>query len=341
MRQFPAAILALVFISSPAWAQQKVVDEIVARVNAEIILKSEYENAKKELRDLLQKRDNLQGAQLEKEYEDSQKNLLRDMVDQSLLLQKAKEMDMNADLEVIKSMERLRQENSIPTMEALEQAIIAQGTSLDDFKQSIRTQYLSSQVLGREVDSKIVITTEQLRSYYEAHKQEFDRPEGVRLSEITILTQEKVPAQAELQKKKAEDALAALKRGDDFVEVAKKYSESQTAQDGGGLGFFQKGQLAKFLEDQAAKLEKGQVSDLLTLQDAFMIVKLDDKHNGGILPFELAQSEIQDRLWRERRAPRIREYLTKLRSEGFVEIRSGYTDTGAAGSVASEAKSQN
>ncbi len=339
MRQFLAAILALVFISSPAWAQQKVVDEIIARVNAEIILKSEYEAGKKELRDLLQRRDNLTGAQLEREYEEGLKSLLRDMVDQSLLLQKAKEMDMNADLEVIKSMERLRQENNIATMEALEQAIIAQGTSLDDFKQSIRTQYLSSQVLGREVDSRIVITTEQLRTYYEEHKQEFDRPEGVRLSEITILTQEKTPAQIEEQKKKAEEALAAIKRGDDFVTVAQKYSESQTAPDGGGLGFFQKGQLAKFLEDQAAKLEKGQVSELLALQDAFMIVKVDDKHTGGILAFDLAQAEIQDRLWRERRAPRIREYLTKLRTEGFVEIRSGYTDTGAA--PASEAKSQN
>jgi peptidyl-prolyl cis-trans isomerase SurA len=224
-------------------------------------------------------------------------------------------------------MERLRQENNIPTMEALEKAIVDQGTTVEDFKQSIRSQYLSSQVLGREVDSKIIVTTEEIRNYYETHKQDFDRPEGVRLREITILS----GPSAEQQKQKADEALAAAKRGDDFVELARKYSESQTAEQGGDLGFFQKGQLAKFLEDAAAKLDKGQVSDLLTLQDAFMIVKLEDKHTGGILAFELAQDEIQDRLWRERRAPKIREYLSRLRTEGFVEVRDGYADTGAAG----------
>jgi peptidyl-prolyl cis-trans isomerase SurA len=327
MYQFLAVILTTVFISSPAWAGQKVVDEIIARVNAEIILKSEYENAKRELLELLQRRDGLQGAQLERQYQAAMKDLLRDMIDQSLLLQKAKEMDLNADLEVIKSMERLRQENNIPTMEALEKAIVDQGTTVEDFKQSIRSQYLSSQVLGREVDSKIIVTTEEIRNYYETHKQDFDRPEGVRLREITILS----GPSAEQQKQKADEALAAAKRGDDFVELARKYSESQTAEQGGDLGFFQKGQLAKFLEDAAAKLDKGQVSDLLTLQDAFMIVKLEDKHTGGILAFELAQDEIQDRLWRERRAPKIREYLSRLRTEGFVEVRDGYADTGAAG----------
>jgi peptidyl-prolyl cis-trans isomerase SurA len=337
MRQFLAVILTSVVISGPASAQ-KVVDEIVARVNVEIVLKSEYESAKTELRGLIQ-REGVQGPQVEREYEERLKNLLRDMVDQSLLMQKAKEMDLNADLEVVKSLERLRQEYNFSTTELLEKAIVEQGSTVEDFKQNIRSQYLSSQVLGREVDSKIVVTTEQIRNYYETHTKDFDRPEGVRLREITVLTKDKTPEQAAQQKQKAEEALAAIKRGDDFVQVVQKYSESQSVQNGGDLGFFQKGQLAKFLEDVAARIEKGQVSELLTLEDAFMIVKVEDKHSGGILAFELAQDEIQDRLWRERRAPRIREYLTRLRTEGFVEIRDGYVDTGAAGKI-SEAKSQ-
>jgi len=95
------------------------------------------------------------------------------------------------------------------------------------------------------------------------------------------------------------------------------------------LGFFPKGQLAKALEDGVASLEKGQATDLLTLPYGFVILKVDDKHAGGILPFELAQKEITDILFQQNVQPKIREYLTRLRTEGFIEIKPGYVDAGA------------
>src|SRR5207244_10970032 len=121
-------------------------------------------------------------------------------------------------------------------------------------------------------------------------------------------------------KNKIEEALANVKKGDNFAEVASKYSESQTAQEGGDLGFFIKGELAAPLEAAASKLARGQVSDVLTLNGAFMILKVEDKHEGGILPFELAQKEIQDILFQQSVQPKIREYLTKLRSDGFIKV---------------------
>ena len=110
--------------------------------------------------------------------------------------------------------------------------------------------------------------------------------------------------------------------------MAAKYSESQNAQEGGDLGFFAKGDLAKPLEDVVSNLEKGQVSDIITLNDGFMILKVEDKHEGGTLPFELAQKEIQDILWTQGVQPKIREFLTKLRADGFVRIADGYADLG-------------
>ena len=123
-----------------------------------------------------------------------------------------------------------------------------------------------------------------------------------------------------------------MKKGDNFAEVASKYSESQTAQGGGDLGFFVKGELDKPLEDLASKLEKGQVTDIIPLRDGFMILKLDDKHEGGILPFELAQKDIQDVLFQQGVQPKIREFLTKLRGDGFVKVADGYTDLGSQSS---------
>ena len=226
-------------------------------------------------------------------------------------------------------MERMRQEYKFETMEALEKAIVEQNISLDDYKQQIRNRYLTSQVLGREVYPKIIITNEEMRKYYDANQKNFDRPAGIQLSEITISTDGKTPEEVAAQRQKADDALAAVKKGDDFAETARKFSEAPTAQDGGVLGFFPAGQLAKPLEDAVAKLEKGQTTDMLTLPYGFVILKMDDKHSGGILSFELAQKDIQDQLFQQLVQPKIREYLTKLRTDGFIELKPGYVDGGA------------
>jgi len=251
------------------------------------------------------------------------------MIDETLLLQQAKEMGISADIEVLKALERMRQERKLESMEALEKEIVSQGYTVDDVRQNIRTQYLSSQVLQREVYGRVVITNDEIHKYYDEHQKDFDRPAGIHLREITVLTENRGPEEVASQKKKIEEALAAVKKGDDFGATAAKYSESQTAAEGGDFGFFTKGELSSGLEEIVSKLDKGQVTDVLTVQGAFMIIKLDDKHNGGILPFELAQKEVQDLLWRKALDPKIKDYLTKLRNDGFVKVAEGYSDAGA------------
>jgi peptidyl-prolyl cis-trans isomerase SurA len=315
-------------------AQTKTVEEIVALVNSDIILKSELDRELTKLRAGLAapapQGGGLSGAQLEQAFAEQSKNKLRDLIDQALLLQKAKEMDMTADLELIKTMERMRQEYKFESLDALEKAIVEQGNNIDEFKQEIKTRYLTGQVLGREVYGKVIITVEDMRKYYDEHKKDFDRPEGVHIRMITVSIENRGPEQIASQKQKAEEALAAIKKGDDFAEVAQKFSEAENAQDGGDLGFFEKGQLNKSLEDEALKLEKGQTTDVLTMPYGFVIIKVDDKHTGGVLPFELAQKEIQDTLFSQRVQPKIREYLTKLRGDGFIKVYPGYADTGEA-----------
>ena len=326
----------ILLVASGGLAQTKTVDEIIAWVNSDIILKSEYETRKALIRNDLAEAPprgrGLQGAQLEQAFNDAQKTLLRDLIDETLLLQQAKDMSLNADLELIKTKEQLRQERHLESMEELEKAIVAQGFTLDEFNQNIKTRYLTQQVLQREVYGRVVITTEEMKKYYDANLKSFDRPAGIRVREISVYTENRGPAEIESQKKKIEEALAAVKKGDNFAEVASKYSESQTAQGGGDLGFFVKGELDKPLEDVASKLEKGQVTDIIPLRDGFMILKLDDKHEGGILPFELAQKDIQDVLFQQGVQPKIREFLTKLRGDGFVKVADGYTDLGSQSS---------
>src|SRR5262245_48369713 len=329
-----AFILLLLIFGGTASAQTKTLEEIVAWVNNDIILKSEYERRKAQIReDLAQpapRGKGLQGAQLDQAMNEQSKVLLQQMIDETLLLQQARDMGLSAETELVKTKDRLRQEQKLDSIEALEKEIVAQGYSLDEFNQNIRVQYLTSQVFQREVYPRVTITMEEARKYYDSHVKEFDRPAGIRVREITIITENRSPEQVANQRKKAEEALAAIKKGDDFGQVADKYSESETAREGGDLGFFAKGELSPVLETVTDKLEKGQVSDVIPVQGAFMIIKVDDKHTGGILSFDLAQKEIFDRLWQQAVPGKIREYLTKLRTDGFIRVAEGYADTGAS-----------
>ena len=309
---------------------QKTLDEIIARVNSDIILRSEYDAMELSMGEELSQQ--MQGLQLERALEESKRNLLRGLIDNHLLLQKAKDLDMTADLEVIKTMERLRQDYSFDSLEALEIAIVQQGQDLETFKENISTQYLTGQVLQREVYPKIIITTDGLRNYYEEHKTEFDRPAGIQLQEIVFITEGKTPEELEDIRKKADETLFRVHTGDDFGEVANEVSESATASNFGNLGFFEKGQLSEDYETAAADLARDEVSAVIELSDALVILKVADRHDGGILAFELARSDIQDFLWSARVQPRVREYLMRLRLEGFIEIHEGYSDSGAPGS---------
>jgi peptidyl-prolyl cis-trans isomerase SurA len=327
-----AVILISLFFGVPAQAQVRTLEEIIAWVNNEVILKSEYERRKARLRQDLAEAPprgrGLQGAQLDQVYNEQAKLILQQLIDETLILQQARDMGLSADNEIIKTMDRLRQEQKLSSIEALEKEIVGQGFNLDEFKQEIRVQYLYSQVMQREVYPRVIVTNEEARKYYDSHVKDFDRPAGIRVREVTILTENRGPEQIESQRKKAEEALEAIKKGEDFVAIAAKFSESQTAQEGGDLGFFAKGELAPVLETVTDKLEKGQVSDVVPVQGAFMIIKVDDKHNGGILPFDLAQKEVFDVLWQQAVRPKMREYLSKLRVEGFVKTADGYVDTG-------------
>src|SRR5262245_11339519 len=132
MKRLATAVIlfTIALAPPPAWTQTpstKVLDEIAVKINSDIILKSEVEKAERDLRANLAER-SLHGAQLEQVFNDQRKHVLRNLIDESLLLQIAKEQGLSAELEVAKAMEQLRQEYKLPSIEALESEIIKQGS---------------------------------------------------------------------------------------------------------------------------------------------------------------------------------------------------------------------
>ncbi len=308
----------------------RVVEEIVARVNNEIITYSEYQKSESELHEEVKQ--DCQGCtqdRLNTMYEERQKNLLRDQIDQSLLQQRAKDLGISVENDVIKRLDQVRQQNNFPSMEALQAAVEGQGISWEEYKATIRNQLLTQEVIRREVGSRVDIGRDDVKKYYEEHKQEFVRPEQVVLADIFLSTEGKTPEQTALIQKKANDLLARLKKGDDFAELAKRNSEGPTSKDGGELGAFERGQLSKQLEDTVFALNKNQLTDVIQTKTGFEILKVIEHFEAGLQPVEKVEPEIENRIYGQRMAPILRNYLAELREESYVIVKPGYVDTAA------------
>ena len=323
--------LALSIVGIVMWvtgaAAQTTIDRVIVQVNDEVILKSEYDQQRLGLRAELSAQ--FEGAQLERTLAEAELDLLRNLIDQSLLRQVGEQAGLRTDLEVIRTMEQMRQEYNFETLEELEAAIVQQGELIEEFKDRIRTQYLTQQVLQQQVYPKIVITTEDIREYYDSNITEFDRPEGVRLQEIVFSVEGMTSEGVAVVRERAEKALARVIDGEDFGSVAAEVSESTTASSSGDLGFFEKGSLREDYEAIASPLEPDEVSEIIEIPGELVILKLLDHHTGGLLSFELARGEIQNVIFGQNVEPAVRDYLTTLRVEGFVTVRDGYHDSGA------------
>jgi len=325
--------LLLLALALPSFAADKVIEEIVARVNNQIITRTEYLRSKDDLRKEAQQQDPVNA---DKVIADRDKDVLRDLIDQQLLLDKGKELGITADTELVKKLDKMRQDMNLDSMEDLEKAAQAQGVSFEDFKQNMRNQIITQQVIGREVGSRLNISKEEEEKFYEEHKSELDQPEEVRLSEILVSTEKKAGDTREeaqvLQaaQEKANTLLEAIKKGATFEDAAKKNSDGPSAAQGGELGYFKRGTLAKELEDKTFGMKSGEVSDVIRTKQGFIILKVTEHHQAGVPPFNQIQPRIQDAVYMQKLQPALRDYLTKLRDDAFIDIKSGYVDTGAS-----------
>ena len=303
-----------------------VVEDVIVRVNDQIISRTDLERSEQQLAAELQ-----QTGANSAEAEERQKNMLRDMIDQQLLLSRGKELGLNADAEVIRRLDEIRKQNHLDSMEDLEKAARQQGVSFEDFKANIKNGIITQQVVRDEVGRHLQLTQAQEQAFYEAHKQEFTQPEQVRLSEILVpLPADANEAAIAQAKAKADDIAAKVKAGGKFDDLAKAYSGGPTAEQGGDLGLFKRGALAKVLEDQTFGLKAGEATSPIRTRQGFVILKVTDHQAAGVPALKDVEPQIQDAMYMQAMQPALRAYLTKLREDAYIDIHSGFVDTGAS-----------
>jgi len=314
-----------------------VVEEIVARVNNEVITRSEFEHAKASAEEEVTSdcQNRCTPEQLKALIEDHRKTALRDLIDQSLLVQRGKDMGISVETDVIKQLDQIRIENKLPSMEALEEAVSKEGhLNWEDFKNNIRNGLLTKKVISSEVGSHINVPKEEIQKYYDDHKSEFIRPEQVALRSIEVNTTGKDEAEITELRKKADTALKRIQDGEDFGEIAKRYSDGATAKQGGYLGMYKRGELSKELEDAVFKMKRNDLTPVMETKQGFLIMQVMEHYDEGEQSLAKVESEINEKLYAQKMEPALREYLKTLREESYVVIKPGYQD--AAGGSNSE-----
>ncbi|MFZ0300198.1 MAG: peptidylprolyl isomerase [Candidatus Sulfotelmatobacter sp.] len=356
MKRLVLILTAMTYLSALAAGQTgQVVEEIVTRVNGQIITRSEYERSKDQLRDDVKQQD---PANADKLYAEREKDVLRDLVDQQLLLEKGKDLGITGDTELIKRLDQMRKDMKLETMEELEKAATAQGISYEDFKQNLRNQIITQKVIGEEVGSHLSMSKEEEQQFYNEHKSELEQPESIKLSEILIAPQkpaaDKPPAtggddakaqdaasdsakQAAAEtaalaaaEAKANDVLKQIHAGANFEDMAKKFSDGPSAAQGGDLGAFKRGTLAKELEDRTFAMKSGDVTDVIRTKQGYVILKVTNHQMAGIPTMKEIEPKIQDALYYQKLQPALRAYLTKLREDAYIDYKDGYIDSGAS-----------
>jgi peptidyl-prolyl cis-trans isomerase SurA len=311
----------------------KVVEEIVARVNNEVITRSELQHSIATAEDDAKSdcANRCTPEQLKNLTEDRQKNALRELIDQSLLVQRGKDMGVSVEPDVIKQLDQIRIENKLPSMEALEQAVSGEGLNWEDFKNNIRNGLLTKKVISSEVGSHINISKDEIQQYYDEHKAEFMRPEQVVLRSIEVNTSGKDEAEVAELRKKADTARKRIMDGEDFGEIAKRYSDGSTAKQGGYLGEYKRGELSKELEDTVFKMKRNDLTEVMETKQGFLIMQVLEHYDEGEQSLAKVENEIEGKLYNQRMEPALREYLKTLREESYVVIKPGYQDAAGGG----------
>jgi peptidyl-prolyl cis-trans isomerase SurA len=301
-------------------ASAEIIDRIAAIVNDDIITSYEVGNEKTAILKQAEK----QGTATPEFREKLDKTLLDQMIDRKLVLQRVKELKIDiSDEELQQTIDDVKKQNNNMSQETFVAALKAQGLTLDQYKDQLKEQMERGRVLNQDVKEKVQISDQELHDYYKNNKEAFREPEQFRARNIFF----KIPENASNDEIKSIMAKAmsvremALK-GDNFEDLAKKYSDDpNAAKDGGDLGQFKKGDMVPEIENSVITMKPGEISDLVSTPSGIHIIKLEEVIPGEMQPFETVKNNIGDLLYKKKIDERFKAWNANLRKNAVIEIK--------------------
>ncbi|MGH9968222.1 MAG: peptidylprolyl isomerase [Pyrinomonadaceae bacterium] len=335
---FAATLLAFVLFafSAPAIFGQegelRVVDEVIAQVNEDVITLSMVKRESKERIEAL-KQNGVPEQQATEEVAKRQAELIATLINEQLLLQKGKELELTNEVEaeVNRRMLEVAKEQGITTIEKLDQAMRDSGLDPAATRQTLRTEIMKQAVIQQEVDRRIFfgLTMDELKKYFEANRAKFIKPESVVLSEIFLSYAGKNEADV---KARAMELLTQLRAGADFGSVAAANSEREmngvrtAPQNKGKVGRFEMPNLREDIATSIRNVKVGGISDPLRNNDGYQIFRVDERTPGGTTA-TFNENQVREAITIER-SPKEREtYLHNLLKESYVKVAENYRET--------------
>lgn len=316
---------AVVFVPTSATAQEGepvVVDEVIAQVNDGVVTLSQLKREMKERVETL-KQNGMTAEQAQAEVEKRKAELIATLINEQLLLQKGKELDLSERVEaqVNKRMLEVAVENKLNSIERLEEAMRQSGVDPVETRQTMRTEMMKQAVLESDVDSKLFygLSIEDLRKYFDANKTKFVKPETVELSEIFLSLAGKVEADV---KARANQLVTQIRGGADFGTLATAYSE-RSQQNKGKVGLFEVTNLRPDIAAAIKNVQAGGVGEPLKTDEGYQILRVDARTAGSSTP-TFNETKVREAITMER-LPKAREqYLQNLRNDAYVSIAETY-----------------
>jgi parvulin-like peptidyl-prolyl isomerase len=329
------SLLALVgFVAQwtgiPGAQEVVLLDEIVARVNDEIITMTDLNLELQQLRSSLQP-GNPNPQALEQEFQRQKSGVLQTMIRNKMMVQRAEEFGMTADIDsqLAATLEEMREASGIPDMEVLDQYLRQQGSSLERYSETLKERMIIDALIGQFVYSRITLLTSEIQAYYDEHIERFTEKAEVDLQEILFL---KEGGKISELRERAEEALSKLRSSGSFEDLAKEYSEGPSASRGGDIGTFKQGSMAAAIEEVVFQMEEGEVSGIIETEYGLQIIKVAGKKVPYQRPLEQVRAEISQELYQIKAAPELREFMDDLLEQSYIfvapEYREEYDVTG-------------
>jgi peptidyl-prolyl cis-trans isomerase SurA len=309
-------LLALLLLAgAAAMNAQQVVDEIVAVVNDDIITLSQY----KARYDLMVQAATaqLQGADRDKQIEAIKKGLLDQMVSDLLLLQMAKDRQIDPKEQLKLYVENIKKQNNMESDDDLRAAVTREGLDYNVWLKQTEEDIMRQAVIYTEVDRHIAIDDAETVSYYKSHLDRFVEPAEYKLRAI-VLTQEGADeAGLETKKKEILDKLAAA---GDFSALAAEYNQAPLKESKGDLGKIKKTELEATLEQAAAKLKAGEVSPWVKARSGWYLLKLEERQDSRQKTYEEVKQNVENFLFQQKKTKALTIFFDKQKAGNYVKI---------------------
>jgi peptidyl-prolyl cis-trans isomerase SurA len=298
----------------------EVVDRIAAVVNGDVITLSEVEQMGGPLFDQVRKTST--AAEQEEKLKKARVEILEHLIESKLLEGEMKKRKIEVpDRDVDAAINEVLKNSGFSESE-LRKVLAREGMTYAAYRQKVRDELGKMRLVSREIRSKIVIEEDELRKYYLQNQEKFTDPLEVKIQQIFFPLPPDAPkGEAAAVEDEARAVLEKARKGEDFTDLAKKYSKGPEADEGGLLGWFKHKELMPELEEPGFRLKIGEVSELIRSTAGFHIIRVLERKGGEPRPFAEVQYKIRDEMSRDEAEKKFQEWVKELRAKAYIEIK--------------------